>query len=267
VQNEVGTVMGSAQNPRFAVPDDLVELDQWVLWRRELRGGRATKIPYTVRGYRASSTNRRDWSPFEAAFKTFHSISSRYSGLGFVFSAEDPFVGIDLDDALDRQGNVKEWARGVVARFADTYMEVSPSDHGLKIWARGSLPANLPGVAVSTGSIEMYHRARYFTVTGRVFRSAPLQIEDHAQDLLLLYNRLAAGCTRWPIQPAQDTRIPYGQQHSTLVSLCGTLRRRRVCEEAIEACLQVVNQRQCEKPGPPDNVSRIVRSSRRWSTA
>ncbi len=30
------------------VPDDLVERDQWVLWRRETSNGRETKVPYTV---------------------------------------------------------------------------------------------------------------------------------------------------------------------------------------------------------------------------
>ena len=59
-------------------------------------------------------------------------------------------------------------------------------------------------------------------------------------------------------------RIPYGQQHSTLVSIAGTLRARRVCDEAIEACLKVINARRCEKPGAPENIARIVRSSRGW---
>ena len=57
----------------------------------------------------------------------------------------------------------------------------------------------------------------------------------------------------------------FEQQHNTLVSLCGTLRRRAVCEEAIEACLQIVNAMQCERPGSPENVRRIILSSRRWS--
>jgi hypothetical protein len=49
-----------------------------------------------------------------------------------------------------------------------------------------------------------------------------------------------------------------------LVSIAGTLRARRLCEEAIEACLQIVNAKQCERPGTPENIRRIVRSSRHW---
>ena len=250
--------------PHLSVPDDLSELDQWVLWRYEDREGRPTKVPYQISGKRADSTDPQTWTTFEEALGGWRRNPRRYAGVGFVFFSEDRFVGIDLDDALDGQGDLKDWARGIVGRFSDTYMEISPSGLGLKIWARGSLPANLPGAAVGDGQIEMYDHARYFAVTGRAFRGAPLQVEDHGSDLLALYDRLTAGRKGWSLQPLPNGLIPHGQQHNTLVSICGTLRAREVCDEAIEACLQVVNEKQCEKPGPRDNVTRIVRSSRRW---
>jgi putative DNA primase/helicase len=250
--------------PDLHVPDDLSELDQWVLWRYEDRQGKPTKVPYQASGNRADSTNPSTWTTFEKVLNRWLCNPQRYAGLGFVFSNEDALAGIDLDDSLDEQGDVKTWARGIVERFSDTYMEISPSGKGLKIWARGSLPANLPGVQVGDGAIELYDHARYFSVTGRAFRGSPLQIEDHASDLLMLYDRLAAGKREWPVQPLPGGQIPHGQQHNTLVSLCGTLRTRGICEEAIEACLQIVNEKQCEMPGPPEHISRIVHSSRKW---
>ena len=121
------------------------------------------------------------------------------------------------------------------------------------------------GAKVGDGQIEIYDRARYFVVTGRRFRSAPLEIEDHTADLHSLYERLTKRTEgRWTLQPLEGGRIPVGQQHNTLISIAGTLRRRRVCDEAIEACLQAINARQCERPGSPEDVARIVRSSRRW---
>ena len=248
------------------VPHDLAELDQWVPWRHESRSRRRTKVPFQTSGKRADSTNPSTWSSFEEAFNTWHRNRERYTGLGFVFSRNDSLVGIDLDDSLDEQGDVKPWARGIIERFGDTYTETSPSGQGLKIWARGSLPANLPGAQVGDGAIELYDHARYFAVTGQTFRGAPLQIEDHASDLRLLYNRLTAGKKGWPLQPLPGGQIPHGRQHNTLVSLCGTLRARGVCEEAIEACLQIVNARQCELPGRREHISRIVLSSRQWGT-
>jgi len=255
-----------SQTPsEIIVPDDLRERDQWVLWQYENRNGRTTKVPYRVGHRYVSSTDPSTWASFEAVADEWRRSPSRYAGLGFVFSADDPFCGIDLDDCLDANGTLKAWGQGIVERFSDTYIEISPSGTGLKIWARGSIPANLAGSNVGDGQIEIYDHARYFVVTGRIFRSAPLEVEDHAVDLRALYDHLTRRKTgRWSLQPLRGGRIPHGRQHSTLVSIAGTLRARLVCDEAIEACLQIVNSRQCEKPGPPENIARIVRSSRRW---
>jgi Primase C terminal 1 (PriCT-1) len=256
---------GTATQPSsgFRVPDDLSEYDQWVLWRYEARQGKRTKVPYQVNGKPASSTNRCTWTTFEEARTVLVRNPRRYAGVGFVFTTEDNLAGLDLDDSLDEHGRLKAWAREIAGHFSDTYAEVSPSSRGLKIWARGSLPSNLPGVQVGDGAVELYDHARYFAVTGRVFRNAPFEIEDHGADLLQLYERLTAG-RKWPSQPLPGGQIPHGQQHNTLVSLCGTLRARGICEEAIESCLQVVNTKQCEKPGAPENIVQIVRSSRKW---
>lgn len=249
----------------LSFPDDLVEHDQWVLWRFEMRNGRQVKMPYQMNGNPADTTDARTWSPFEKVSSAWRARQGRYAGLGFVFSDVGLLTGIDLDDAIDEHGELKGWARGVVERFADTYMEISPGGRGLKIWARGRLPANLAGVKVGDGTIEMYDHARYFTVTGRVFHNAPLQVEDHAADLLSLYDHLTRGRRGWSLKSQPGGQIPYGRQHNTLVSLCGTLRARGICEAAIEVCLQVVNEKQCEKPGAREQITRIVRSSRRWA--
>lgn len=248
------------------VPDDLRERDQWVVWRPETLCGRETKVPYSVERCRASSTNPADWAEFGKALNFWRRYSKEYAGLGFVFTGDDPFVGIDLDDCLDGEGKLKPWAHGVVERFSDTYIEISPSGQGLKIWAKGLLPSSVPGVRVADGQIEMYDRARYFTVTGRVFCGAPCEVEEHSDDIRMLHQRLTRSKQKdkWPLQPLQGGRIPHGQQHNTLVSIVGTLRARRVCDDAIEACLQIVNERQCEKPGPRAHITRLVQSSRKW---
>ena len=172
----------------FHVPDDLTELDQWLLWRYENR----TKVPYSTAGRRASSTDPTSWCSYDEALDAWHRNSERWTGIGFVFHESDPFVGIDLDDSLDEHAIPKPWARGIVERFADTYCEISPSEHGLKLWCRGTLSTNVGKVVVGDGGIEMYSRARFFTVTGNAFRGAPLQVEDHASDVLELARGLDA---------------------------------------------------------------------------
>jgi hypothetical protein len=231
-----------------------------VLWCYE----NGTKVPYQVSGGKASSTNPATWDTFEAVYAAWQKHPKRWSGIGFVFCEIDPFAGIDLDNCLDDTNEMpKVWCRGLIERFSDTYMEISPSGLGVKIWCRGQLPAAVPKVLVEDGGIEMYDRGRYFTVTGRAFRGAPLEIEDHAADILAQYERLT-GHRGIQYGIPQDGRILHGIQHLTLVSLAGTLRRRGVCEEAIEACLQAVNVHQCEQPGRPGNISQLVRSTRRW---
>lgn len=245
-----------------ALPDSLTERDHWGLWRRE----RDTKIPYAITGRRASSTDPGTWTTYARAAAALERDQKRWAGLAWFFSPADPFVGIDLDDCLDGDGLPLPWAQGVIAQFADTYMEVSPSGRGIKIWCRGKLPTNLAKVAITGGGgVEMYSHARFFAVTGCRFRGAPLEIEDHAQDVIDLYAGLTRGRGRWQQQqPDAGGKIPHGRQHHYLVSLAGTLTRRGVCEEAILACLQIVNEHQCERPGPRANITKIVRSRSLW---
>src|SRR5215470_657294 len=96
------------------VPDSLVELDQWVLWRFVGRQGKRTKVPYQVSGRNADSTDPKTWTSYEEALFTWCRNPHRYDGVGFVFSKEDAFTGVDLDDSLDKEGSVKPWAQGIV---------------------------------------------------------------------------------------------------------------------------------------------------------
>jgi primase-polymerase (primpol)-like protein len=246
------------------IPKDLCERDQWVLWRRE----RNTKVPYRVDGRQASTTRPTDWSGYEGVMTVLARNPERYAGIGFVFSGSDPLVGIDLDDCLEVvDGPTKSVIRPMIERFSDTYMEVSPSGTGLKIWCKGILPAPIRVFLNDGIGLEMYDRARYFTVTGRVFNGAPLQIEDHAMDVSRLHEHLRRNRPNQfspPYEISSNIKIPMGSRHLTLVSLAGTLRRRGVCDRAVEACLLAVNRFQCEQPKPVHEIAQIVSSSKRW---
>jgi hypothetical protein len=259
-------IADACRPPSLQVPDGIKEFDQWVVWRLEIRDRNTkAKVPCTIHGHRASVTNPADFATFDDAVAMWRRSGGRYQGVGFVFVEGGGLVGIDLDDCLSPDGVPKEWARGIVERFADTYTEVSPSGGGLKIFCRGELTANLPGVRVADGSIEIYSHARYFTVTGRAFRGAPLALEEHTADVQHMFEKLTERRQKvWPLQPLNGGRIPHGQQHSTLISIAGTLRARRVCDAAIRACLIAINEHQCERPGPLENIERIVRSTRAW---
>ena len=69
----------------------------------------------------------------------------KFDGLGFVFSADDRFVGIDIDNCLDSVDDesdpvVKDWALPIIQSLDGTYAEVSPSGTGIKFFAIGKNP-------------------------------------------------------------------------------------------------------------------------------
>ena len=148
------------------VPADLKARPQWVTWRYEKRDGKWTKTPYNAKtGKRASATSSRTWCPFEHALRAARERG--YDGIGFVFSKTDGYVGIDLDDCLDDDGNPVREAQEILDKL-DSYTEISPSRKGVKVWVRAALPdgKGRRTKAEGFGEIEMYDRGRFFTVTG-----------------------------------------------------------------------------------------------------
>ncbi|WP_058567797.1 phage NrS-1 polymerase family protein [Haloferax marisrubri] len=143
------------------LPPELVERDQWVCWRSEKRDGKQTKIPVVPgEGSFASSTDPDTWSDFETALDF---VTNRNAdGIGFVFTEDDPIVGVDLDDCRDPEtGDVDDDAQDIIDRL-DSYTEVSPSGTGYHVLIKGELPDGRN----RRGHIELYDTARFFTVTG-----------------------------------------------------------------------------------------------------
>jgi len=145
-------------------PQELIDLDQWVLWRLVRRKGdsKPTKQPHSVTGTLASSTDPHTWAPFEAAARLF--VRGGYDGLGFVFSDTDPYLGVDLDGHY-ADGQLDAWALEAVQRL-DSYTELSPSGTGVHVIVRAAMPGGRGRKEKSLG-LEMYDRGRFFTVTGR----------------------------------------------------------------------------------------------------
>ena len=152
-----------------AVPDELKRLDQWVLWKYETRDDTTTKIPYnSKKQQRASTTDSRTWSCFSTVCDLIIQYPETYAGVGFVFSADDPFIGIDIDDCL-AGGTLKSWAKELVDLMLPTYTEVSPSGSGIKMWIQAEKTRPENRTSVGDGGIEIYDQGRYFAVTGKLF--------------------------------------------------------------------------------------------------
>lgn len=145
------------------IADELLDWNQFVNWQERMRAGRLTKIPVNPATRRpASVSDPGTWGSAELAVD----VAQRYGpdvGIGFVFTREDPFTGVDLDGCLDPDtGEITKQAAEIVA-LLDSYTEISPSGTGLHIIVRGK-----PQIERQrTGKIEIYAWNHYLTLTGR----------------------------------------------------------------------------------------------------
>lgn len=145
------------------IPDELKRRPQWVCWRYALDPkGKWTKHPYNPRtGRMASHSDLMTWSSFDTVFEAYE--AGDYDGVGFVFCSGDPYSGVDLDGCRDPETGEVEARAAEIARYLDSYTEVSPSGEGLHIIVKGKVPA-----ALKLPHIEMYSIERFFTVTGHL---------------------------------------------------------------------------------------------------
>lgn len=118
----------------------------------------ADKIPLTVAGKFASSTDPHSWSSFAEA-----KVSTAGVGLGFVLGGG---VGcVDLDHCFS-DGEMADWARDAIESITEPiiFAEVSQSGNGVHIFIEA--PEG-PGKRIRDGrSIERYTVGQYIAVTG-----------------------------------------------------------------------------------------------------
>lgn len=139
------------------VPVELRKLPRWIRHR--------SKVPITIQGSAASSTNPSTWADYDSATR-----SKIGDGLGFVLNG-DGIICIDLDHCFD--GKPDSEAQALIDQLPETYVEISPSGTGLHIWGYANLEK---GRRFSRNglSVEIYPNGRYITVTGQAIVRAPL---------------------------------------------------------------------------------------------
>jgi putative DNA primase/helicase len=115
------------------IPDELKQHRQWCLWRLVQTLTRLAKHPFQPNGTMAKVNDATTWNSYEACVVAF--TKCRYDGLGFIFTEDAPFCGIDFDHVIDDNGCIENWARIVVERL-NSYTEVSQSGTGLHVLVR-----------------------------------------------------------------------------------------------------------------------------------
>jgi primase-polymerase (primpol)-like protein len=191
------------------VPEVLQGRDQWVVWRLERRKGKTTKVPHDpTTGRKAKADDPATWASFPVALQAL--ASGRYAGIGYEFSAEDPFCGVDLDDALDEEGVVQPWADELLDLLPPTiYTEISPSGRGLHVILLAKKSHTRCRTAYGGGAVEIYDQSRYFTFTAELLSSERWEIIEAQEALDQLCARVfGTALTSEPLPAPADDGIP-----------------------------------------------------------
>lgn len=167
----------------FFVPETLKNCNQWIVQRE--------KVPYSPKtGHKCSVTDPAHWASYSEALERLE--NGNFDGLGFVFTAKDDLVFIDLDDCLNEDGDPNEFATEILSLIPETYTETSQSETGLHIVCRGRIPKT-----IKRKEIEIYSSGRYMAFTGNATSTTEPQKAQKA--LNILYGRFK------PTEPAQGT--------------------------------------------------------------
>jgi len=178
------------------LPEELKRIPAWMGTRLETRpDGRVNKPPYRVRAgmpvIKAGKDKPKNRATFEEACAALE--RGDVDAIGFVFSDNDPFTAIDLDDVIDPEtGEIAAWASEIVRDFP-TYWEISLSGNGL----HGISIGNKPGPLCGGKPIEIYDgrgaedgecRASFIVLTGRA--TGPVrEVSDCQEQINTLYHK------------------------------------------------------------------------------
>ncbi len=158
--------------PEF-IPAGMRARRQWVCWKLEFVPGKSkpwTKVPYNPNGgYKASTTKPNTWGTFDEAMAAYQ--TGAYDGIGYVFSQDDPYCGIDLDHCRNPEDGAIDLMKRSYIDQMTSYTEVSPSGTGVHIIIEGRLQGG--GRKNPKLDIEVYDRHRFFCVTGHRFEATP----------------------------------------------------------------------------------------------
>lgn len=178
--------MNKTKLDKSAIPKKLRKRKQWVCWKRGQpdQNGRTPKIPIDPKtGKPAKINDFATWATFKKAHQYFK--QEGLDGVGFVFTENDPYCGIDLDNCRSQKtGELEDWAKEII-KAVNSYTEISPSSTGVKIIVEGKLPG--PGRRI--GKIEMYDHGRYFTITGQCLDDFPKELKKKPKTIKIIYDK------------------------------------------------------------------------------
>jgi len=169
------------------IPKELHGLRQWVCWEKEIREGKETKIPYQSGTQTlASVDDPRTWTTLVYAVQSVK--SGLHDGVGFIFTENDQYCGIDFDKCVDTETKeINQWALNKIQRL-NSYTEYSQSGLGIHVIVKAKIPehikaGNKTGRKDTERGFEIYDQGRFFCTTGNILQGYPLTIEERQEQV------------------------------------------------------------------------------------
>lgn len=199
------------QVPEALAP--MAEYAQFILFKLIRRqGGRTDKVPVDHRTLQVFAAGA-DWQQDPTAWTTFANASNLAGlcgpdhGVGFFFTATDPFFFLDIDHCLancDGQIIATALALEIMGRLPGAAVEVSQSGTGLHIFGKYSGPAPDHAKKNEDLGLELYTEKRFVALTGdRAIGSADVDCTANLAAVVATYyppkQRQALGWTTEPV--------------------------------------------------------------------
>lgn len=182
----------------------ILDQPRFLLYKKEKRDGKTTKVPYTINNTKGASTDPTTWEDFKTVYKAYESGEGLYDGIGIVLGDlfRTKIVGMDLDHVIDAvtgkfTNPEAERAVGPIR----TYGERSVSGTGCHfLFLNCDVPTGYKtrsGVDASF-DLEVYERGRYFTLSG-----------DWINDMQIAKDQdgLSATCTKYLKKVVKDRPV------------------------------------------------------------
>lgn len=185
---------------------ELINLNQWVMWKLTPVEGRdkPTKVPYSITGNKASSTDPNSWCDYYTALAM--SKAMNMDGVGFVFSSSDPYFFIDVDNCIDANGNKSPLAIEISQKLFGCYVEVSQSGKGLHfIGKTTSIPNWFNSMNDQGLGLEIYTQKRFIAMTCTGHGSENLDMTRQFCEIVETYaKKPAEQSLTWTTEPRPE---------------------------------------------------------------
>jgi hypothetical protein len=253
----------------MTIPIELISRRQWITWKY---------LPDGAKFPNGKSNTPSDWC-------RFHEVDD-FDKIAYVFSNNDPYCGIDLDDCIV-DGEILGPAQIILDRFRGiAYGEFSPSGTGIKLITRARKPAG--SRCNNNKGVECYDQGRFWTITRETVPGFEF-IGDGQEAVEWL---IATYLAKEP-EPARTTRVVSvstsslqdrardyvdnceqaneGSRNQKAFSIAGHLRAlvedgARLSESDVLELVSVWNDRN-SNPLPDLEIKRVVESSGKNGTA